>query len=75
MLKLGESKVNIRGKTSLAITIPKLVAENYDIKAGDTVEFVSVSNLDELSNLDLKDMLIAIVRREKKVKELGEDEL
>jgi len=36
---LGKSKVWIQGHYSLSIVVPKVVAENLGIKAGDTVVF------------------------------------
>jgi len=38
-VRIGKSKVGKRGQSSLAITIPKQVAENFNIEKGDTVEF------------------------------------
>lgn len=59
MIWLGSSKVNVRGN-SLSVTIPKVVAENYDIKQGDSVSFYSVSNLEELKGLDLRKVVILV---------------
>ena len=39
VMKLGSGKVWVQGGASLAIVIPQLVAENFSIKAGDTVEW------------------------------------
>jgi len=36
---LGKSKVWVQGHYSLSIVVPKVVAENLGIKAGDTVVF------------------------------------
>jgi len=36
---LGRSKVWVQGHYSLSIVVPKVVAENLGIKAGDTVVF------------------------------------
>ncbi len=38
-MKLGESKVWVQGGYSLAVVIPKLVAENFNIRPGDVIEF------------------------------------
>jgi len=38
-VRIGRSKVGKRGQSSLAITIPKQVAENFNIQKGDVVEF------------------------------------
>jgi len=38
-MKLGESKVWVQGGYSLAVVIPKLIVENFEIKPGDVVEF------------------------------------
>jgi len=38
-VKIGKSRVGIRGQSSLAITIPKQVVENFNIQKGDVIEF------------------------------------
>ena len=38
-VKIGKSKVGLRGQVSLAITIPKQVVENFNIQKGDVIEF------------------------------------
>ncbi len=38
-VKIGKSKVGYRGQSSLAITIPQQVVENFNIEKGDIIEF------------------------------------
>jgi len=59
MIWLGRSKVNVRG-SSLAVTIPKVVAENYDIDVGDSVSFYSISSIEDLKELDPKKVIVLV---------------
>lgn len=62
---IGESKVNKKGQSSLGITLPKLVVENFNIQKGDKVVFLKIhkSELKELENY-IDDCIVLMIEKE-----------